>query len=94
MGHYLVAVDINTDQTLWMSMFPAQQIPAISIADNSIICGQGGSGIPDYIYVLNSYTGVRSHEYWIPSAASWFSISEDGQLYVALYDKHGIQIAK
>lgn len=95
MGHYLVAVDINTDQTLWMSKPRTANSSNFLIVDNSIICGQGGSGIPDYIYVLNRYTGVRTHEYWIPSAASWFSIGEDGQLYVALYDKHmAFKIAK
>ena len=78
MGHYLVAVDINTDQTLWMSKPRTANSSNFLIVDNSIICGQGGSGIPDYI-----------------SAASWFSIGEDGQLYVALYDKHmAFKIAK
>ena len=55
---------------------------------NSIICGLGGSGIPDYIYVLNRFTGVKTREYWIPSAASWFAIGDDNTLYAALYDKH------
>ena len=87
-GNYLVAVDINTDETLWMSQPSTVNSFNFLIVDNSIICGLGGSGITDYIYVLNRYTGVKTHEYWIPSAASWFAIGEDKNLYVTIYDKH------
>ena len=87
-GNYLVAVDINTDKTLWMSKPSTVNSSNFLIVDNSIICGLGGSGIPDYIYVLNRYTGVKTHEYWVPTAASWFAIGEDKNLYVTLYDKH------
>ena len=58
------------------------------IVDNSIICGLGGSGIPDHIYVLNRFTGVKTREYWVPTAAYWFAIGDDNMLYVTLYDKH------
>ena len=87
-GNYLVAVDINTDETIWMSKPRTVNSSNFLIVDNSIICGLGGSGIPDYIYVLNRYTGVKTHEYWIPTAASWFAIGEDKNLYVTLYEKH------
>ena len=87
-GNYLVAVDINTDKTLWMSKPRTVNSSNFLIVDNSIICGLGGSGITDYIYVLNRYTGVKTHEYWIPSAARWFAVGEDKNLYVTIYDKH------
>ena len=69
-GYYLVAVDINTDETIWISKPRTVNSSNFLIVDNSIICGLGGSGIPDYIYVLNRYTGVKTHEYWIPTAAT------------------------
>ncbi len=87
-GNYLVAVDINTDKTLWMSKPRMINSSNFLIVGNSIICGLGGSGIPDYIYVLNRYTGVKTREYWIPTAATWFAIGEDNTLYATLYDKH------
>ena len=87
-GNYLVAVDINTDKTLWMSKPRMVNSSNFLIVGNSIICGLGGSGIPDYIYVLNRFTGVKTREYWIPSAANWFAIGDDNTLYAALYDKH------
>ena len=87
-GNYLVAVDINTDKIIWMSKPRMVNSDNFLIVDNSIICGLGGSGITDYIYVLNRYTGVKTREYWIPTAASWFAIGEDKNLYVTLYDKH------
>ena len=87
-GNYLVAVDINSDKTLWMSKPRTVNSSNFLIVHNSIICGLGGSGITDYIYVLNRYTGVKTHEYWIPSAARWFAVGEDKNLYVTIYDKH------
>ena len=87
-GNYLVAVDINTDKTLWISKPRTVNSSNFLIVDNSIICGLGGSGIPDYIYVLNRYTGVKTREYWIPTAAYWFAIGKDKNLYVYLYDRH------
>ena len=87
-GNYLVAVDINTDKTLWMSKPRMVNSSNFLIVGNSIICGLGGSGIPDYIYVLNRYTGVKTREYWIPTAATWFALGEDNTLYATLYDKH------
>ena len=87
-GNYLVAVDINSDKTLWMSKPRMINSSNFLIVGNSIICGLGGSGIPDYIYVLNRYTGVKTREYWIPTAATWFAIGEDNTLYATLYDEH------
>ena len=87
-GNYLVAVDIHTDKTLWMSKPRTINSSNFLIVGNSIICGLGGSGITDYIHVLNRYTGVKTREYWIPTAASWFAIGEDNMLYATLYDKH------
>ena len=87
-GNYLVAVDINTDKTLWISKPRTVNSSNFLIVDNSIICGLGGSGITDYIYVLNRYTGVKTREYWIPTAATWFAFGDDNMLYATLYDKH------
>lgn len=87
-GNYLVAVDINTDKTLWISKPRTVNSNNFLIVGNSIICGLGGSGIPDYVYVLNRFTGVKTREYWIPTAAYWFAMGENNTLYVTLYDKH------
>ena len=46
-GNYLVAVDINSDKTLWMSKPRTVNSSNFLIVDNSIICGLGGSGITD-----------------------------------------------
>ena len=94
-GNYLVAIDTKTDKTLWISKPRTVNSNNFLIVDNSIICGLGGSGITDYIYVLNRYTGAKTREYWIPTAADWFAIGENNMLYVSLYDKHvAFKIAK
>ncbi len=85
---YIVAVDTKTDKTLWLSKPLTCNSANFVIVDNSIICGYGYSGEADYVYVLNRFTGVRTHSYLVPKAPSYFAIGEDGDLYVTLYDKH------
>ena len=46
-GNYLVAVDIKTDKTLWISKPRTVNSSNFLIVGNSIICGLGGSGIAD-----------------------------------------------
>ena len=48
----------------------------------------GGTGVTDYVNVLNRFTGVQKLHLWVPTAPSWFALGSDGRLYVSLYDKH------
>ncbi len=85
---YVVAVDISTDKTLWVSKPNTCNTNNFLILDNSIICGFGDSGKPDFINVLNRFTGVQKQQLWVANAPSWLAIGSDGRLYVSLYDKH------
>ena len=85
---YLVAIDIATDKTLWVSKPNTCNSDNFLIIDNSIVCGFGDSGIPDFINVLNRFTGVQKQQLWVANAPNWLAIGSDGRLYVSLYDKH------
>ena len=85
---YIVAIDINTDKTLWVSKPNTCNSDNFLIIDNSIVCGFGDSGKPDFINVLNRFTGVQKQQLWVASAPHWLALGSDGRLYVSIYDKH------
>ena len=85
---YVVAIDIATNKTLWVSKPNTCNTDNFLIIDNSIICGFGDSGKPDFINVLNRFTGVQKQQLWVANAPNWLAIGSDGRLYVSLYDKH------
>ena len=85
---YLVAIDIATDKTLWVSKPNTCNSKNFLIIDNSIVCGFGDSNAPDYVNVLNRFTGVQKQHVWVSSAPNWFALGSDGKLYVSIYNKH------
>ena len=85
---YVVAIDTSTDKTLWVSKPNTCNSNNFLIIDNSIVCGFGDSGKPDFINVLNRFTGVQKQQLWIASAPNWLAVGSDGMLYVSIYDKH------
>jgi len=85
---YVVAVDISTNKTLWVSKPNTCNSDNFLIIDNSIVCGFGDSGKPDFINVLNRFTGVQKQQLWVAHAPNWLALGSDGSLYVSLYDNH------
>ena len=85
---YVVAIDTSTDKTLWVSKPNTCNTDNFLIIDNSIVCGFGESDAPDFIYVLNRFTGVRKQKLWVAHGPNWLAQGSDGRLYVSLYDNH------
>ena len=85
---YVVAIATSTDKTLWVSKPRTCNSNNFLIVDNSIVCGFGESGEPDFIYVLNRFTGVQKQKLWVAHGPDWLAIGSDGRLYVSLYDTH------
>ena len=85
---YVVAIDTSTDKTLWVSKPRTCNSDNFLIIDNSIVCGFGESGEPDFIYVLNRFTGVQKQKLWVAHGPDWLALGSDGRLYVSLYDNH------
>lgn len=87
-NEYIVAIDTETDKTLWVSKPKTCNSQNFLIIDNSIVCGYGGTGVTDYVNVLNRFTGVQKQHLWVATAPDWFALGSDGRLYVSLYDTH------
>ena len=85
---YVVAIDTSTDKTLWVSKPNTCNSNNFLIIGNSLVCGFGDSGIPDFVNVLNRFTGVQKQQLWVANAPHWLAIGSDGRLYVSLYDTH------
>lgn len=85
---YIVAIDTRTDETVWVSKPNTCNSNNFLIIDNSIVCGYGGTGKPDFVNVLNRFTGVQKQHIRVATAPSWFALGNDGKLYVSLYDTH------
>lgn len=85
---YLTAVDTQTDKTLWMSKPQTSNANNFLVIDNSIVCGYGESDKPDFVYVLNRFTGQQKQKLWIAHGADWFALGSDGMLYVSIYGQH------
>ena len=88
LNEYIVAIDTATDKTLWVSKPKTCNSQNFLVIDNSIVCGYGGTGITDYVNVLNRFTGVQKQHLWVATGPEWFALGSDGKLYVSLYDKH------
>ena len=55
---YITAIDLNTDEIIWTTR-PMTCNSAFAILGNSIICGYGMTSEPDYLYVVDKYSGQR-----------------------------------
>jgi len=55
------------------------------VVGDTIICGYGFTAEPDYIYLLDRFTGEKYDSIPVNSAADQFQIVDD-TLYVATYN--------
>lgn len=85
---YIVALDENKDfSVIWKTEPLTCNSDNFAIIDNSIICGYGFTAEPDYIYVLDRYTGKRVARYNVKTGPDYFYISDKkDKLYVRTYD--------
>ena len=55
---YLTAFDMEKQEIIWTTL-PMTCNSHIAIVGNSIICGYGFTSEPDYLYILDKYSGQR-----------------------------------
>ncbi len=82
---YMVAIDPNTGYVLWRSEPLVANSNNFLLVKDSIICGYGFTAEPDFIYLLDRFTGQIMEKIPINSAAYQFEVV-DGTLYVATYN--------
>ncbi len=84
-SNYMVAIDLSDNSVLWRSDPLVSNASNFKIVGDTIICGYGFTAEPDYIYLLNRYTGDKVSSIDVASAPYQFEIV-DKRLYVATYD--------
>ncbi len=85
LSNYMVAIDLNTNEVIWRSEPCVSNARNFKIVGDTIICGYGFTAEPDYIYLLNRYTGDVVSSTKVNSAPEQFEIVDD-TLYVATYN--------
>ena len=82
---YILAIDLTSNQLLWKSQPLVANSSNFQVFGDTIICGYGFTAEPDYIYLLNRYTGDIAQTIPVVSAPEQFEI-RGTTLYVATYN--------
>ncbi len=82
---YIVAIDLDSKEVLFRSEPLVANASNFRIVDDCIICGYGFTAEPDYIYILDRFTGKKLDTIKVNSAPEQFEII-DGILNVATYN--------
>lgn len=84
MNAYITAIDLSNNKIIWRSQ-PLISYPNFLIVGDTIISGYGFSMEPDYLYLINKYTGKVIQRIPVKSAPSYLILKGD-LLYVRTYD--------
>jgi hypothetical protein len=82
---YILAIDLSTNELLFRSDPLVANAGNFKVVGDSIICGYGFTAEPDYIYILDRFTGETLDSVKVNSAPEQFEIKDD-VLYVATYN--------
>jgi hypothetical protein len=85
MNGYVTALDPLTGAILWRSRSRVCNSRNFEIVGDCIICGYGFTAEPDYIYVLNRFTGAVLSRTSLKTAPDYF-VRRNDSLYVRCYD--------
>ena len=83
-GARLFAIDVETNRLKWASAEKTCSGQFLAIA-GSIVCAYGFTGEPDFIFVLDRFTGEVTQKLKLKTAANWL-IPKDGRLHVRCYN--------
>ena len=81
---YISAIDLNTDEIIWTTR-PMTCNSEFAISGNSIICGYGFSHEPDYLYIVDKYSGQRVKRTSLRTAAENIAV-KGKKVYVHCYN--------
>ncbi len=82
---YIVGIDLDSSQVVFRTEPQTANGDTFVIVNDVIICGYGFTAEPDYIYILDRFTGERIEQIPVNSAPSHFELIDD-TLYVACYN--------
>ena len=84
-SNYMVAIDPNTGYVLWRSEPLVANSDNFLLINDTIVCGYGFTAEPDFIYLLDRFTGQIMEKIPVNSAPDQFNAVGD-TLYVATYN--------
>jgi len=83
---YITAFDMNDNfKVLWRTEPLTCNSNNFVIVDDAIICGYGFTNEPDYVYVLDKATGLRTNTLKVKTGPDYF-IYSGGSVFVRCYD--------
>ena len=80
---YISAIDMRTNEILWTTE-PLTCNSTFEIVGNSIICGYGFSDEPDYLFVVDKYSGQRVQKIFLKKGPE-FVVVKGNRVYVRTY---------
>jgi hypothetical protein len=83
---FISAIDIKTDSLLWMSRPLVCNSVNFELTGDAIISGYGFTAEPDFLFVINKYTGAVTEKVPIKTGPS-FILKKEDKLFVRTYDK-------
>lgn len=81
---YISAISIPDNKLLWTSKPLTANARNFIISGNSVICGYGFTDEPDYLYVLDKFSGERVQTIKLKTGPD-FILEKNGSLYVRTY---------
>lgn len=84
-SNYMVAIDPSTGYVLWRSEPLVANSDNFLLINDTIVCGYGFTAEPDFIYLLDRFTGQITEKIPVNSAPDQFNVVGD-TLYVATYN--------
>ena len=85
MNAYITAIDLNTNEILWRSKPLVSNSRNFVIHGDFIITGYGFTAEPDFLFILDKWTGKVINTIKLKSGPEYI-IEKDNQLFVRTYD--------
>lgn len=93
MNGYLTAINTYTNQMIWRSQPLVCNANNFVVIDDVIICGYGFTAEPDFLYLIDKYTGEILQQIKLQTAPNYI-IQKDNKLYVRTYDTDYVFVIK
>ncbi len=84
---FITAIDLSDYGMLWQSAPLVSNAKNFEVIGDNIVCGYGFTAEPDYLYVLNRFTGKKVQTIKLASGPSYI-IRKGEKLYVRTYNRN------
>lgn len=86
MNGYITAVDVKTQTVRWRSAPLVCNSNNFELIADSVVCGYGFTNEPDFLYVLDMFSGGIAQTVKVKSAPSYLVVETGDRMLVRCYD--------